>query len=301
MKTIIDDNIIHNDILKKIKKFNINNPDSKKEDGYLYYFFYNYELIGDDNMEMSNDELSDEIERLWNELTPEKKNKWFKYETDTPTCGSNMRKEIKSSQLIKNVFSALISEDKKMYEHLWISAIMYDNFIIKEKERYPKDDDLKKRILDFITTEIIQVATREREDWRDCVTHILELSNKEYTEDEAELKSSDDSIIESYVEKTIKLFLYQHAILSDLYLLLRIFKNFDMTDMEKAYTGSTDQPLSASNIIIYAGDLHSDRYRRFLKSIGNDPIEKTGNFTYDTKPTNCIDMSRITQPFFKIK
>jgi hypothetical protein len=72
--------------------------------------------------------------------------------------------------------------------------------------------------------------------------------------------------------------------------------------MEKAYTAATDQPLSASNVIIYAGDCHSDRYRRFLKSIGNVPIEKTGNFlNHDSMPKNCIDMSRITQPFFKIK
>ena len=66
---------------------------------------------------------------------------------------------------------------------------------------------------------------------------------------------------------------------------------------------------TASNIIIYAGDYHSDRYRRFLKEIGNDPIEKTGQFNnYDLKdvfifsdnksPKNCIDMSRISQPFF---
>ena len=83
-----------------------------------------------------------------------------------------------------------------------------------------------------------------------------------------------------------------------------------MTDMEKAYTGTTDQPSTANNIIIYAGDYHSDRYRRFLKSIGNVPIEKTGqletygmdrdlNFLSDTTiPKNCIDMTYIRQPFF---
>ena len=112
------------------------------------------------------------------------------------------------------------------------------------------------------------------------------------------------------VKKTIYLLTEPHAILADFYTLLRIFKNFDMTDMEKAYTDATDQPSSASNIIIYAGDYHSDRYKRFLKEIGNDPIEKTGQFnTYsvskdffvfsdDTLPKNCIDMSRISQPFF---
>ena len=86
----------------------------------------------------------------------------------------------------------------------------------------------------------------------------------------------------------------------DYYALLRIFTNFNMTDMEKAYTGATDQPPSASNIIIYAGDYHSDRYRRFLKFIGNEPIEKTGNFLDDDSLAgNCINMSDIRQPFFK--
>jgi hypothetical protein len=84
-----------------------------------------------------------------------------------------------------------------------------------------------------------------------------------------------------------------------------------MTDMDKAYTGATDQPSTASNIIIYAGDRHSDRYRRFLKEIGNNPIEKTGNFidyselknfsfSNDDLPKNCIDMRSISQPFFNI-
>jgi hypothetical protein len=70
--------------------------------------------------------------------------------------------------------------------------------------------------------------------------------------------------------------------------------------MEKAYTGATDQPSTANNIIIYAGDYHCDRYRRFLKSVGNDPIEKTGDFLDNTTlPENCINMTGITQPFFK--
>jgi hypothetical protein len=104
----------------------------------------------------------------------------------------------------------------------------------------------------------------------------------------------------TYINKSIELLGTLKTIFVDYYALLRIFTNFDMTDMEKAYAGATDQPPTANNIIIYAGDSHSARYRRFLESIGNVPIEKTGNFFRDdTIPQNCINMSDITQPFFK--
>ena len=294
MENIIHNNIIHNNILKKIEEFKEKNPEHDEEDGYLYYFY--------ENTEMSNDE----IRRLWDELALDKKNKFVKYET---TLGAKFRKVITKSSHIKYIFSRINNE--KSYEDFWKSAIKFNKFIIKEKSRDFENIDLKERISSFIMSEMIKIANRDKKDWQQYTTFILSKITKTYTDGEDELKSFDDSLIESYVEKTISLLIDPHVILADFYTLLRIFKIFVMTDMEKAYTGATDQPSTASNIIIYAGDHHSDRYRRFLKEIGNDPIEKTGQFNNydlkdvfifsdDTLPKNCIDMSRISQPFFNI-
>jgi len=54
-----------------------------------------------------------------------------------------------------------------------------------------------------------------------------------------------------------------------------------------------DQPDKAHNIIIYAGNSHSDIYRKFLTSIGFNQISKTGELD-----NTCIDMKKIKQPFF---
>lgn len=92
---------------------------------------------------------------------------------------------------------------------------------------------------------------------------------------------------------------------ADVYLLARMFKNFDMSDMEKkTYKNSTDQPIHANNIIIYCGNMHAIKYREFLSSIGFNDIDHAGNLTEDIKkqipntPKNCLDMRNIKQPLF---
>ena len=92
---------------------------------------------------------------------------------------------------------------------------------------------------------------------------------------------------------------------ADVYLLARVFKNFDMSEMEKkAYKGASDQPISAHNIIIHCRDSNANKYRDFLSSIGFNDIEHTGNLREDilekipNTPKNCLDMRRIKQPFF---
>ena len=300
METIIDNNSIHKNILKKIREFEEKNPYHEEEPGYLYFFY--------SKTEMTKDEMTkDEITRLWNKLTFDKMNKYVEYEADKTTLGAEFRKVITESSNIKYLFTRINNE--KYYEAIWTSAIKYNKFIFKEKSREFENTDLKERITSFIMSEMVKIANRDKKAWQQYTTTILSIIEKPYTEDVLEFL--DDSTIESYVKETISLLKDPYVILADFYTLLRIFKNFVMTDMDKAYTGATDQPSTASNIIIYAGDRHSDRYRRFLKEIGNNPIEKTGNFidyselknfsfSNDDLPKNCIDMRSISQPFFNI-
>jgi hypothetical protein len=98
------------------------------------------------------------------------------------------------------------------------------------------------------------------------------------------------------------------TIFADAYLLARVFKNFNMSEMEKkAYKGATDQPIHANNIIIYCGNTHANKYRNFLELIGFEEIEHAGDLTEDpaypipNTPKNCLDMKKIKQPFFSYK
>lgn len=298
MESIIINHTKHIDTLQKIDTLRKLEPNySILEAGFLYYFVYQQEFTKEDNPEMTEDEILDEIKRIWDESTVNYKNNWVKKELDRSTLGTKFRTEIEKSSSIKYIFSKLSNENEELYKKFWIQEIISDKFIMKEKKRKFENNDLREQIIKFINSDMEEVAMRDIKEWQYYAQNIMLLINKKYTDDSLVY---DDLSLEIYIQKTIDLLLHPHAIIADFYTLLRMFKVFDMTDMEKAYTGATDQPPSASNIIIYAGDYHSDRYRRFLKFIGNEPIEKTGNFLHDNSLAgNCINMSDIRQPFFQ--
>lgn len=109
-------------------------------------------------------------------------------------------------------------------------------------------------------------------------------------------KVSDITFINSF-KSILPCLIGFNAIIVDAYTIARIFKDFDMTDMQKkAYKGSIDQPINAHNIIIYAGDDHCLRYRKFLQSIGFDVYVRSGDF--GITETTCLDISKFKTPFF---
>jgi hypothetical protein len=83
----------------------------------------------------------------------------------------------------------------------------------------------------------------------------------------------------------------------DYYTLMRMFKTF-----EKKKDQKFDQPTKANNIIIYAGQTHSNRYGRCLQHLGFRIYEQTGTVIVDQKKEtkNCINTDGIRMPFFKI-
>jgi len=172
-------------------------------------------------------------------------------------------------------------------------------FMIKQVEENPyikkelskiHNSKIKEFILDFyyelICKEISQVINYIR-------TDILNILNHE--------TNSDDILLESM--KFTSLFLKTPMThFTDVYLLARIFKDFDMKKKtDKSYF---DQPIRAHNIIIYCGDLHANNYRDFLLQMGFKVIDQAGDLSEDIinpipkTPKNCLDMRKIKQPFF---
>ena len=88
------------------------------------------------------------------------------------------------------------------------------------------------------------------------------------------------------------------SISPDLYVLARLFKSFDLS--KTAFQGSIlhDQPIKAYNVVIYAGDQHAQRYRRFLNYQDFKEVGKTGQSETGRDNDSCIDMRYIHQPFF---
>ena len=85
-----------------------------------------------------------------------------------------------------------------------------------------------------------------------------------------------------------------NAILVDIYTLARMFKKFQVNNTRN--TRKTDEPEEPHNIIMYAGDAHSENVRRFLhENLGFDLIsESKGDFRVDL----CVDIRHFEQPFF---
>ena len=178
-----------------------------------------------------------------------------------------------------------------------------DNPYIKKELNKINNPQLKPIILNFYGKLLCKELTENIPNIKKDILNILNY----------EQISDDDKILNSIF--SIKIFLEStFAYFADVYLIARVFKDFDMEKKkDKSYF---DQPKSAHNIIIYGGDLHSESYRSFLSSIGFHEIEHTGDIYTDfesstddesseekdkrnpNKPTNCVDMRKIKQPFF---
>ena len=122
---------------------------------------------------------------------------------------------------------------------------------------------------------------------------------------------SDDELYHT-VDNLLSDLISTIAYFADAYLLARVFKDFNLSEMdEKAYKGATHQPNRAHNIIIYAGDIHADNYRNFLSYVGFTEIDSSGidlqkpnphpYAHIPNTPRNCLDMRNIKQPFISYK
>ena len=194
--------------------------------------------------------------------------------------------------IIERVLHELSEPDEEKFKKIWVNHLTDFSHNVKELERLQNDDPkMKDNILDFIEKEITEKIMKYRTLWFENVNIIF--NNRKYTY--AQFQSSFKKIADSITRI--------NALCVDLYTLLRIFKTFNLSEMkEKAYKQATDQPDKAHNIIIYAGDLHSQVYRKFLKDVlGFEKIEITGKEEpYDDvgEAMYCIDMKPITQPLF---
>lgn len=151
-----------------------------------------------------------------------------------------------------------------------------------EKELDKIDKDIYKAIINFAEDEIKERIVLYKPLWRRNVPIILNS------------KSSDTSFVNCFME-IFNSTLYINSLVASMYLLARIFKNFDNQDQSLI-----DQPSKAHNIIIYAGDKHSELCRKFLnKNIDFKQIADSGiKEIIPGDNMHCLNMKTIQQPFF---
>jgi hypothetical protein len=89
-----------------------------------------------------------------------------------------------------------------------------------------------------------------------------------------------------------------NSIIADAYLLSRIFKTFDTKTTHPVKKRNFDEPENPHNIIIYAGNAHADRCRKFLEDVASFKRLEENTVENPIRAKNCLDMTGITQPLF---
>jgi hypothetical protein len=204
---------------------------------------------------------------------------------------------------ITNILRELINEDKEAIYEFMKTQLIENRYIKKELDKIVENPKLKNLIITYFSNEFRQYMSLCIDEIQELIKILLNFLNGKNP-----YAIVNDSIISLCSKMRSPLVCF-----ADAYLLARVFKDFNMSQMdEKAYKGATDQPNRAHNIIIYAGDAHSHSYRNFLFYLGFNEIDSSGINLENPDPRlyldipeghveNCLDIRKIKQPFFSYK
>ena len=194
-----------------------------------------------------------------------------------------------------------ITSDKEFVEFLNGHVFFNHLFLLKKMER----SFINKTILPFILNEIELAALKYKRELQDTLTSLFSFNNKYRSFFDITGKLIQPTVSSEDTDKILKdvkrfrdILMHFCTPMADAYLLSRVFKVFDIyTDKPEKKRGF-DEPQIPHNVIIYGGDNHANRYRKFLETHMN--FKRLEQNTYDHKipVTNCINMNGITQPLF---
>ena len=176
-------------------------------------------------------------------------------------------------------------KDTDNFNNFWLSQLRLNKYVVKELDRA---GEFAQPIKTFIEKEILSDVKEYGTDLRNFTNRVLHnISIWPRT------AVHDENLIIDF-ENMIMTVMAPNARVPDAYTLARIFKKFkiDTTNLDKKR--DTDEPEEAHNIIIYAGDDHSQIYRKFLSEVLKfTPIAKIGKINTgeeNMNPKHCLNM-----------
>ena len=215
----------------------------------------------------------------------------------------------------------LLKINDKDYFQFWNGMLSKNHYTNKEFEHLGDNHNIGETIKQFIKTEMeLELKKGVKNEVKNGVyqcTPCCELINKiaklimdniestDRTKSEKDRDTLKDIDLIQNFESLIHLVVTSaNASVIDAYLLARIFKKFNLNSEKRR---STDEPDEARNIIIYAGNGHSEKYRKFLIQIGFELLANIGEENLGEedleeedleeedlgdgkKPNNCINM-----------
>lgn len=217
---------------------------------------------------------------------------------------------------IMNGFLLKINDDEddedSPYFQFWYGMLLKNHYTNKEFEHLGDNYNIGETIKQFIKNEIKLELKKEVQNNVSPCTPCCELINKiaKIIMDNSKIikrtSLEDVELIENFGSLINLVVTSANASVIDAYLLARIFKKFNLNSGKPEKRRSTDEPDEARNIIIYAGNGHSAKYRKFLTQIGFELLVNIGEenlekedleedleqeyLKYGKKPSNCINM-----------
>ena len=261
--------------LSRVNYFDVRSINNKYYDVlYDYIFKILYTLIDydDDINELSN--------RIKKGNISKKSHRRIKRETINETYQS-INTIIETNKVIFDNFFKNLTRDVEYVEQFWLSQ-MYDNVYVNHELTKISDEILVEEIKDFFEKKIREQVYLNKNIFDEYVPVIL--NPKSYT----------DYI--NAVHNVFNICLDLISLIPDMYTICRMFKDFNIE--KPAYKGSDykDQPNTANNIIIYAGDSHCKIYREFLDNLDFKNISAPQN----SEQLSCVDLRKFPLPFFSI-
>ena len=187
---------------------------------------------------------------------------------------------LKSDKRMSEILQELITPSLTKYKQFIKKQVTQSVLVQKELAQ----TFLRKEIEKFCTEELIKEALKSRELFQRYIPILLD-------------DKSTDEKIESALLGLSMATIMVNSVMMDFYSLSRIFKKFNIQKSKSKQTTRVDQPESPHNLIIYAGDTHSIRYRKFFDSLGAKRIAHVNN-RGTSSINNCIDISNFPMPFF---
>ena len=221
-----------------------------------------------------------------------------------------------------SLFSSSRDEDNQEYYNMWYNQINEFGLLQKELSRVIdgyEDEKMKDIIENFLKEEMTvnlrstimsQGETESRRILMNESSIFINLCLRFFEECKKNQGKISTKRKEEYFTRLYKSLRTIHkictgynCIVTDGYLLARVFKKFNIDTEDRDKKRPTDEPEEPHNIIIYAGNDHSKVYRKFLTQLGFEDKGSSGQMdtqkiVFDDGVHKCVDMSKIKQPFF---
>lgn len=199
---------------------------------------------------------------------------------DTTNAAKTLRSILRNDKRIRKILEELNTPSLTEYKNFMKKQVTQSALVQKEMTH----SFLCKEIEKFCTEDLIKEGLYIRETFQKYIPILLD-------------DKSTDQKIEIALLWLARATVGVNAIMMDFYTLSRIFKKFNIQKSKSKQARNVDQPESPHNIIIYAGDAHSAKYRNFFDSIGAKRIAHVNNRDI-SNIKNCIDISNFPMPFF---